>query len=209
MPSTCGAWRGRRRAGAPAHRGSRSHPVPAGVRSALCSRISTGSASRADAGSDPLLRQSDEPAAYERALEQLRRTAHVYACDCSRKDIGGEHYTGRCRTRGLEERPGRGLRVAIAPGVERFDDLLARSAGAGAGGSVRRPAAARSRWPLDVPVRGHGGRLPAARQPRDPGRRPAVVDAAARSAWRACSGAATPPLLPPSSAGGEASQARS
>ncbi len=79
----------------------------------------------ADMGRDPVLRQSDEPAAYERALEQLRRTATVYACDCSRKDIGSEHYPGRCRTRKLDERPGRGLRVAIAPGVERFDDLLA------------------------------------------------------------------------------------
>ena len=79
---------------------------------------------RADAGSDPLLRQSDEPAAYERALEHLRRRTTVYVCDCSRKDIGGEQYTGRCRTRGLKDGPGRGLRVAIAPGVERFEDLL-------------------------------------------------------------------------------------
>ena len=78
----------------------------------------------ADAGRDPLLRQSDEPAAYEDALEQLRRTATVYACDCSRKDIGGERYAGGCRTRNLDERPGRGLRVVIEPGVERFDDLL-------------------------------------------------------------------------------------
>jgi glutamyl-tRNA synthetase/glutamyl-Q tRNA(Asp) synthetase len=79
---------------------------------------------RADDGRDPLLRQSDEPAAYERALEHLRRTAAVYVCDCSRKDIGGKRYQGRCRTRGLQDGPGRGLRVAIAPGVERFDDLL-------------------------------------------------------------------------------------
>ena len=78
----------------------------------------------ADAGRDPLLRQSDEPDAYERALEQLRRTATVYVCDCSRKDIGGDRYTGRCRTRGLKDGRGRGLRVAIAPGVERFDDLV-------------------------------------------------------------------------------------
>jgi glutamyl-Q tRNA(Asp) synthetase len=79
---------------------------------------------RADAGRDPLLRQSDEPAAYERALEHLRRTATVYVCDCSRKEIGGERYQGRCRTRGVQDGPGRGLRVAIAPGIERFDDLL-------------------------------------------------------------------------------------
>jgi glutamyl-tRNA synthetase/glutamyl-Q tRNA(Asp) synthetase len=78
----------------------------------------------ADAGRHPLLRQSDEPAAYETALEHLRRTATVYCCDCSRKDIGSERYGGRCRTRCLTERPGRGIRVAIAPGVERFDDLL-------------------------------------------------------------------------------------
>jgi glutamyl-Q tRNA(Asp) synthetase len=78
----------------------------------------------ADAGRDPLLRQSDDPGAYERALEHLRRTATVYACDCSRKDIGGERYSGRCRTRNLTERSDRGIRVAIAPGLERFDDLL-------------------------------------------------------------------------------------
>jgi glutamyl-tRNA synthetase/glutamyl-Q tRNA(Asp) synthetase len=79
---------------------------------------------RADAGRRPLLRQSDEPSAYERALDELRRTATVYVCACSRKDIGGEQYTGRCRTRGLKDGPGRGIRVAIAPGIERFDDLL-------------------------------------------------------------------------------------
>jgi glutamyl-Q tRNA(Asp) synthetase len=77
----------------------------------------------AEQGRDPLLRQSDDPAAYAQALDHLRRTATVYACDCSRKVVGGEHYTGRCRDRGLDDRPGRGLRVAIAPGVERFDDL--------------------------------------------------------------------------------------
>lgn len=70
------------------------------------------------------LRQSDDSEPYERALDDLRRTATVYACDCSRQDIGGEHYFGRCRTRGLDERPDRGLRVAIPPGIEPFDDLL-------------------------------------------------------------------------------------
>jgi glutamyl-Q tRNA(Asp) synthetase len=78
----------------------------------------------ADAGRDPVLKQSDDESAYDAALAHLRRTATVYACDCSRKDIGRELYAGRCRTRGLDEAPGRGLRVALAPGVERFDDLL-------------------------------------------------------------------------------------
>lgn len=94
-------------------------------------------------GFDPhdATRQSDEAGAYEEALARLRRTAHVYACDCSRKDIrlqqsggdagdadgvaGGsaERYGGRCRARGLEEKLGYGLRVVLAPGVECFDDL--------------------------------------------------------------------------------------
>lgn len=76
-------------------------------------------------------RQSDHPEIYEEALATLRRTAHVYACDCSRKDIrerqadegSAEHYNGHCRGRGLEDAAGRGLRVVLEPGVERFDDL--------------------------------------------------------------------------------------
>jgi glutamyl-tRNA synthetase/glutamyl-Q tRNA(Asp) synthetase len=79
---------------------------------------------RADAGAyGTMVRQSDELWAYEEALAELRHTAHVYACECSRKAIGGERYDGRCRDRGLAEGPGRGVRVVIAPGEERFDDL--------------------------------------------------------------------------------------
>jgi glutamyl-tRNA synthetase/glutamyl-Q tRNA(Asp) synthetase len=72
----------------------------------------------------PLLRQSDASHVYQKALDTLRRAHRVYVCDCSRKDIGGERYTGRCRARGLEEAPGRGLRVAVDRSVERFDDVL-------------------------------------------------------------------------------------
>lgn len=75
------------------------------------------------------VRQSDDPAAYEEALARLSARHAVYACGCSRREIsdGAEpsaeiRYTGRCRTRGLARAPGRGVRVAIAPGVERFDD---------------------------------------------------------------------------------------
>ena len=67
-------------------------------------------------------RQSDHDKVYEQALAALRRTHHVYACDCSRKDIGGEQYPGTCRDRHLAEGAGRGLRVEIAPGIERFVD---------------------------------------------------------------------------------------
>lgn len=75
-----------------------------------------------DAGRHPVLRQSDAPGVYEEALDRLRRTCHVYACACSRKDLGGERYDGRCRTRGLAWEPGLGLRVEMADG----EDLLVR-----------------------------------------------------------------------------------
>ena len=68
----------------------------------------------ADSGRHPVRRQSDDQAAYATALDRLRRRAHVYACDCSRKDIGGEVYPGTCRTRNLADRPGRGLRVQLS-----------------------------------------------------------------------------------------------
>jgi glutamyl-tRNA synthetase/glutamyl-Q tRNA(Asp) synthetase len=68
-------------------------------------------------------RQRERSPVYEQALEQLRHTAEVYVCDCSRKDIGGECYPGRCRTRGLADGRGRGLRVVMPPGAERFDDM--------------------------------------------------------------------------------------
>jgi glutamyl-Q tRNA(Asp) synthetase len=76
----------------------------------------------ADEGRHPPMRQSDHAVLYEQALDRLRATNHVYVCDCSRKDIGGERYDGRCRTRGLAEGPGRGIRVQIDDGPEAFDD---------------------------------------------------------------------------------------
>jgi glutamyl/glutaminyl-tRNA synthetase len=74
-------------------------------------------------GPPSCVRQSDRLEVYEQALASLRRAAHVYVCDCSRKEIGSDRYSGRCRDRALPEAPGRGLRVAIEPGVETFDDL--------------------------------------------------------------------------------------
>lgn len=80
-------------------------------------------------------RQSDCDAAYRDAVAGLRAAGHhVYACGCSRTraaDEGagegqggrGGPYPGTCRARGLEPGPGRGLRVVLAGGVERFDDL--------------------------------------------------------------------------------------
>ena len=75
-----------------------------------------------DEGLQPLLRQSDRDDVYREALERLRHAQRVYACDCSRKRLAGEHYDGFCRTRGLVDGPGRGLRVQMDDG----GDLLLR-----------------------------------------------------------------------------------
>lgn len=77
-------------------------------------------------------RQSDSCAAYEAALQRLAAGFRVYACGCSRRDIAGDgdvldqesRYPGRCRERGLTRQRGRGTRVVLDPGVERFTDAL-------------------------------------------------------------------------------------
>ncbi len=76
-------------------------------------------------------RQSDAGEIYEAALAGLASHASVFACDCSRKDLIGASgdvfneetpYTGRCRSRGLAPAVGRGMRLRVDPGLERFDD---------------------------------------------------------------------------------------
>ena len=82
------------------------------------------------AADEPPVRQSERTTLYEAALEQLRAQDLVYACECSRSDIAAAsqpgpelRYPGTCRNKHLPERPGLGLRVRLAPSVERFDDL--------------------------------------------------------------------------------------
>ena len=79
-------------------------------------------------------RQSDRAAIYEEALNRLRAAGLTYACDCTRRDLAGERYDGRCGDRGLAESPDRGIRVRIEAGDERFDDLRL-------GAQVQTPAA--------------------------------------------------------------------
>jgi glutamyl-Q tRNA(Asp) synthetase len=78
-----------------------------------------------DEGRHPLMRQSDRPGIYRHALDALTQTALVYSCDCSRTEIGGERYTGRCRARELPEAPGRGVRVRFDEKSVQAFDLLA------------------------------------------------------------------------------------
>ena len=93
-----------------------------------------------DVGRHPVLRQRDRQSRYEDALRRLRRSHAVYACDCSRKDIGGERYPNTCRGRALEEQRGRGVRVAFESGAETFVDAL--------GGTVRQAPGEESGDPL-------------------------------------------------------------
>ena len=78
-------------------------------------------------------RQSNCEDEYAAALQRLSRAAPVYGCDCSRKEVAAEmgdafnqetRYPGRCRDRGLDPAPGRGVRVLLEPGAETFDDAM-------------------------------------------------------------------------------------
>ncbi|HEX5385666.1 MAG TPA: glutamate--tRNA ligase family protein [Gemmatimonadales bacterium] len=91
-----------------------------------------GSIGEFRAGRSPF-RQSDNDAPYAAALAGLAERAQVYACACSRRDLAAEAgdpfndetpYRGRCRERGLEPGPGRGMRVVLEPGAEGFDDSM-------------------------------------------------------------------------------------
>ena len=86
----------------------------------------------------PVVRQSERDAIYREAVEVLRAKELIYACDCTRAAIearsprseaggariGELRYDGCCRHRGLPIGEGRGWRVRIDPGVERFADGL-------------------------------------------------------------------------------------
>jgi glutamyl/glutaminyl-tRNA synthetase len=70
-------------------------------------------------------RQGDCSERYEQELKRLAAAHHVYACDCSRREIAEDNpvpegaevpYPGRCRLRGLSFEPGRGVRVVLAAG---------------------------------------------------------------------------------------------
>lgn len=78
-----------------------------------------------DDGRHPLFRQSDTPELYRDVLNDLKLAHHVYACDCSRSEIGGARYVGRCRNRGLSDIPGRGIRILLDDSVARAHDLAA------------------------------------------------------------------------------------
>ena len=80
-----------------------------------------------DDGLHPVRRQSGNESAYARAVTALQATHHVYACACSRKDIGSERYPGTCRHHRLRAGDGVprgiGIRVRFDDAPEPFHDL--------------------------------------------------------------------------------------
>jgi len=74
------------------------------------------------AADEPAVRQSNRASLYESALDQLRQRGLVYACGCSRSEIGSPRYPGTCAGKGLAESPGVGIRIRLEPTIERFDD---------------------------------------------------------------------------------------
>lgn len=86
------------------------------------------------AGPSPF-RQSDQDDVYRAALEELRSSGLVYACDCTRSTFAawaashGGHWRGPgcpggCRARGATDVHGVALRVALGEGSEQYTDLL-------------------------------------------------------------------------------------
>jgi len=75
-------------------------------------------------------RQSNRDRIYRDAVRILSSQGLAYACDCTRREIARHssedhvelRYTGHCRDRGLALQDGRGWRVRMDPGVERFVD---------------------------------------------------------------------------------------
>lgn len=76
-----------------------------------------------DDGLTPLYRQQDHNRRYARALARLVALDRVYACACSRREVGGERYDGLCRDRALRHSAGHGLRVRLDERSETALDL--------------------------------------------------------------------------------------
>lgn len=74
---------------------------------------------------EPVLYQSTRSDAYRAALECLREQDLVYACRCSRLELGGSTvYPGTCRNLGLEHTAGTALRCRVPHARLDFTDLL-------------------------------------------------------------------------------------
>ncbi|MDD5271449.1 MAG: tRNA glutamyl-Q(34) synthetase GluQRS [Methylovulum sp.] len=72
----------------------------------------------------PIVYQSQHRAAYQAILDQLDQQHWLYRCDCSRKILTGETYSGRCRTRFLSRDHPHALRIKTHTQNIEFIDIL-------------------------------------------------------------------------------------
>lgn len=72
----------------------------------------------------PVLYQHERLEAYRSALAPLAARGLVYACNCSRRDVGGGPYPGTCRQRGLAWSAGRSVRLRVPTEDMEFIDEL-------------------------------------------------------------------------------------
>ena len=89
-----------------------------------------------------ILRQSERPDIYLRALHQLERSDLVYPCSCSRSDIRAaldapqegalpDVYPGLCKNRPMASRkPGDALRLHLDKALDRLNELTFEESGA-------------------------------------------------------------------------------
>ena len=81
---------------------------------------------------ETVLYQSQRTAAYEIALQKLRRDDLVYPCACSRKEIAdsallgieGQIYPGTCRNGSVRDKQARSWRVRTHAGVIALEDAV-------------------------------------------------------------------------------------
>lgn len=79
-----------------------------------------------------VVHQGSRSDAYAEALARIEQRAHVYPCECSRKEIAaaglpgleGPRYPGTCRDRSGIPRDGHALRLDVRGVTVEFDDLL-------------------------------------------------------------------------------------
>ena len=201
----------------PADRGPRPPALPPGVRRRAARGPRPGSGSSPTSGP---LRQSDDDAPYEGALETLRAAGLVYGCDCSRSTFDAWAAAQRPRVVGLRAAraavasaacDGPVLRVALGGGEERWMDGVRRAV-RGRGVRRGRPADPRPPRQLDLRVRGRR-RRPAARastwsSAARPPRGDAGPDPARLAARRRRAGDLRPPPADPAAGRAQALEVR-
>jgi len=106
-----------------------------------------------------VLYQSSRLPAYSGAVDQLHAAGLLYPCACKRREVSRHPYPGTCREQGLQDGPGRSLRLRTTAGVVSFvDDIQGihhQNVGAETGDFVVRRADGLTAYHLAVVIDDH------------------------------------------------------